>query len=238
MVKEELPILKSTFLPLFTRLGILFMIIVAVTSVSRLQLGYSQPSILEEAVIELASAPSLPPTDVFKKPTPISQEIILETGENPIVKVGSEGLSSFCEGITEAWKLVPNPDVEGQYIVCNSQNGKMATVEQLNVAQNNYRKNNSLNALSINNDLCKIAAERAREIAGNFSHDGFEAAVERSGIQKSAVGENIASGPLTAVQFVEWSWDKSPGHRANMLGDWLEGCAGVFDRFAVFIFAK
>ena len=54
----------------------------------------------------------------------------------------------------------------------------------------------------------------------------------------SQARKNIASGPLTAVQFVEWSWDKSPGHRTNMLSDWNEGCGGVFDRFAVFIFAK
>ena len=144
----------------------------------------------------------------------------------------------LCKGVTEPWKLVPDPQKEGQYIICNSQTGnQMATADELNVALNNYRVSHGLNALTIDDTLCSIAKERAREISQNFSHDGFEAAVERHNLQKSA-GENIASGPLTAVQFVEWSWDKSPGHKANMLSDWNEGCGGVFDRFAVFIFAK
>ena len=144
----------------------------------------------------------------------------------------------LCTGVTEPWKLVPDPEKEGQYIICNTQTGnKMATADELNVALNNYRVAHGLNALKIDGTLCAIAGERARDISQNFSHDGFEAAAERHNLQKSA-GENIASGPLTAVQFVEWSWDKSPGHRANMLSDWNEGCGGVFDRFAVFIFAK
>jgi len=144
----------------------------------------------------------------------------------------------LCKGVTEPWKLVPDPEKEGQFIICNSQTGnQMGTASELNVALNNYRVAHQLNALTIDNTLCSIAAERAVEISQNFSHDGFEAAVERHNLQKSA-GENIASGPLTAVQFVEWSWDKSPGHKANMLSDWNEGCGGVFDRFAVFIFAE
>lgn len=145
----------------------------------------------------------------------------------------------LCRGVTESWKLVPDPEVEGQYIICNAGGqSQMATVDELNIAINNYRASNSLNRLNISGDLCTIATERAREISVNFSHDGFENAVERSGIEKNAVGENIASGPLSAVQFVEWSWDKSPGHRANMLGDWSEGCGGVYARFAVYIFAR
>jgi len=113
----------------------------------------------------------------------------------------------------------------------------MATASELNSTLNNYRVAHGLNSLTIDATLCAIAQERAVEITQNFSHDGFEAAVKRHNLQKSS-GENIASGPLTAVQFVEWSWDKSPGHKANMLADWTEGCGGVNGRFAVFIFAK
>ena len=144
----------------------------------------------------------------------------------------------LCKDVTELWKLVPDPEKEGQFIICNSQTGsQMGTVSELNAALNNYRVAHQLNALTIDNTLCSIAAGRAVEISQNFSHDGFEAAVGRHNLQKS-VGENIASGPLTSVQFVEWSWDKSPGHKDNMLADWNEGCGGVFDWFAVFIFAK
>jgi len=152
--------------------------------------------------------------------------------------VQSKNSNPLCNGVTELWKLVPDPEKEGQYIICNTEkSNQMATADELNSALNNYRVSHGLNALRIDGTLCAIAGERAREISQNFSHDGFEAAVERHNLEKSA-GENIASGPLTAVQFVEWSWDKSAGHRANMLSDWTEGCGGVFDRFAVFIFAK
>lgn len=134
---------------------------------------------------------------------------------------------------------MPNPShEEGQYIICNTVSETMSTVEELNKAQNQYRRDHDLNTLSINDDLCKVADQRAKEIAGNFSHEGFEVAIDRNNIQKSAVGENIASGPLSGAHFVEWSWDKSPGHRENMLRGWSDGCGGVYDRFAVFIFAK
>ena len=152
--------------------------------------------------------------------------------------VQNKNSNPLCKGVTEPWKLVPDPEKEGQFIICNSETGnKMATADELNSTLNNYRVAHGLNALRIDGTLCAIAGERAREISQNFSHDGFEAAVEKHNLQKSA-GENIASGPLTAVQFVEWSWDKSPGHKANMLSDWTEGCGGVFDRFAVYVFAK
>lgn len=143
-----------------------------------------------------------------------------------------------CKGITGPWKLVPDPQKEGQYIICNTEtSNRMATADELNSALNNYRVSHGLNSLKIDGTLCAIAGDRAREVSQNFSHEGFEAATERHNLQKSA-GENIASGPLTAVQFVEWSWDKSPGHKANMLVDWDVGCGGVFDRFAVYIFAQ
>ena len=164
--------------------------------------------------------------------TPQVQEENKQKSPSPKPKLPGKPQTQFvqksghplCEGITEPWKLVPDPEKEGQYIICNSQTGnQMATADELNSVLNNYRVTHGLNALGIDGTLCAIAAERAREISQNFSHDGFEAAAERHNLQKSA-GENIASGPLTAVQFVEWSWDKSPGHKANMLADWTEGC--------------
>ncbi|OGD89825.1 hypothetical protein A2W45_04135 [Candidatus Curtissbacteria bacterium RIFCSPHIGHO2_12_41_11] len=173
---------------------------------------------------ENSQKPEIPKPKLPGKP---QTQIVQNKNSNPL-----------CKGVTEPWKLVPDPGKEGQFIICNSQTGnKMATADELNSALNNYRVAHGFNALRIDGTLCAIAGERAREISQNFSHDGFKAAVERHNLQKSA-GENIASGPLTAVQFVEWSWDKSPGHRQNMLSDWTEGCGGVFDRFAVYVFAK
>lgn len=227
------------------RLTLMLVIFFVFPSISTLQLGITQPQLYERSIIEI----DLPIEENSDVTVPAQKNKDLKVDDNgdvvldresvkPAAKVDSVQVNSLCDGIAEKWKLVPNPEVSGQYIICNSDSGEMASVSELNSAQNNYRVTHGLNALSINGDLCKIAGERAVEVAGNFSHSGFEAAVDRSGIERSSVGENIASGPLTAVQFVEWSWDKSPGHRANMLGDWVEGCGGVHDRFAVFIFAK
>lgn len=163
-----------------------------------------------------------------------------ETGEQQkSADSGVKGRSNpLCRGVSESWKMIPDPNHAGQYIICNTESEKMTTVDELNRAQNNYRGEHGLNQLNINGQLCKIAANRAAEIAKDFSHGGFESAVKGSGLGKSSYGENIASGPLSGVHFVEWSWDKSPGHRENMLGDWTDGCGGVFDKYAVFLFAK
>ena len=224
-----------------SKLFLIISVFLIIPSVGNLRLGYSQPLNWEKAIIEvsLPSPTPKPKEEVTETPIAGNKDFILDAQEeNPEVKLDSKKLSTLCKDVNESWKLVPNPDVDGQYIICNSGSGEMATAGELNSAQNNYRVNNGLNALTIDGQLCSIAAERAKEVADNFSHDGFEAVVDRHNLQKNAVGENIASGPLTAVQFVEWSWNMSPGHRENMLGDWSEGCGGVYDRFAVFIFAK
>ena len=199
--------------------------------VKNLQIMNLWPADSGNVIIEISS-----PSPTGKAVEGDSEKKVVATAGGGVSKKPSS--HPLCKGVTEPWKLVADPDHAGQYVICNTTTEAMTTVEELNMAQNQYRRDHGLNALNINAGLCKVAAERAREIAANFSHDGFEAAVERNNIDRSAVGENIASGPLTGAHFIEWSWDKSPGHRENMLRDWTEGCGGVYDRFAVFIFAK
>lgn len=146
--------------------------------------------------------------------------------------------STLCKGVEDDWKMIPDPSHEGLYVICNTTSEKMTSVGELNNAQNNYRVEHGLNSLNINSKLCEIAASRAVDVSKGFSHDGFKSAVEGSGLEKTSYGENIASGPLSGVHFVEWSWDKSSGHKANMLGDWTDGCGGVSGKYAVFLFAK
>jgi len=211
-----------------------FVILFAFISISLAFLGLaSNFKIIQEESLQKAEATQVQEENSQKLESPKPK-----LPGKPQTQIVQNNNSPLCKGVTESWKLVPDPEKEGQFIICNSQTGnKMANADELNSALNNYRVAHGLNALKIDGTLCAIAGERAREISQNFSHDGFEAAAERHNLQKSA-GENIVSGPLTAVQFVEWSWDKSPGHRANMLSDWNEGCGGVFDRFAVYVFAK
>ena len=182
-------------------------------------------------ITRVESSPQASPSPQARKPSQ-SPATVTET------RIAAKSNNPLCKGVKDYWVLVPDPAHEGQYVICNTVADRMTTVDELNQAQNDYRRDHTLNTLNINQDLCTVAAERAREISTNFSHDGFEAAVERHSINKSSVGENIASGPLLGIHFVQWAWDKSPGHRENMLRDWSEGCGGVYDRFAVFIFAK
>ncbi len=160
-------------------------------------------------------------------PTPSPQTQGAKTSNNPL-----------CRGVSGEWKMIPEPGREGMYVICNIVEEKVGTSDELNAALNNYRKEHGLGTLFINSGLCKVAGERAHEILINFSHDGFEAATKRSGVNARAFGENIASGALSATKFVEWSWDRSPGHKANMLGDWTDGCGAIWDKYAVFLFAK
>ena len=164
--------------------------------------------------------------------------------ESPAARLASSqtkilvSANPLCKGIVDPWTLVPDPSHEGEYVICNVVPEKMTTVGELNSAQNEYRRDQGLNTLGIDAALCTVASQRAKDISTNFSHDGFEAAIDRNGVNRSAIGENIASGPLSGVHFVQWAWDRSPGHRENMLRDWSVGCGGVYGKFAVFIFAK
>jgi len=230
--------------PQILRLFLMLLIFVSLPTFSNYRVSNSQPNAIGNDLVEInlpSPVPSLTPqaVQINEEINIIEQEIInVDIRGESIENIGNKDYSHLCEGISEAWKLVPNPDQDGQFIVCNSETGEMSGVGDLNNAQNNYRVSNGLNNLTINNELCAVAAERAVEVASNFSHDGFESAIDRHNLQFNSIGENIASGPLTATQLVQWSWDKSPGHRENMLGDWSDGCGGIHDIYAVFVFAK
>ena len=231
------------FVNFFSRCVFYFQLILLLTLVLTFSLGsilrraelYKNLPLVHEAAVFSLSLPSPKPSALL--PTNIASKSVEKIPVEKKVLSGSTS-SQLCQGKKDAWTLVPNPGQEGLYTICNVTVEKMATVSELNAAQNSYRVEHGLGNLNINSKLCEVAAGRAAEVSKNFSHDGFKSAVEGSGLGKSSYGENIASGPLSGVHFVEWSWDKSPGHRANMLEDWTEGCAGVSGKYAVFLFAK
>lgn len=141
----------------------------------------------------------------------------------------------------ENYKLRPDPEKPGFFIMDNAPKEKMTTVEELNLAMNNYRKAHGLNELNINNELCKFADQRAREISNNFSHDGFNFHLINGDYTNSgftSFGENIWQGYFSGVHIVEYAWDKSEGHRQAQLDNWSSGCAGVYDKYVSFIFAR
>src|SRR5450432_1001900 len=88
---------------------------------------------------------------------------------------------------------------------------------------NEDRKQHGLAILQINSMESSLAARHSHDMASGkvkFGHDGFNARART--IQKSLgsmeVGENVASGPMTAREVVD-GWLKSTGHKKNIEGD-------------------
>ena len=78
-----------------------------------------------------------------------------------------------------------------------------------------------LEELELDPALCAAAQVRAEECVGSFSHtrpDGssYRTALSEQGVEKSYVGENVATGYPDARRVGE-GWMKSEGHRANIL---------------------
>lgn len=92
---------------------------------------------------------------------------------------------------------------------------------------NNYRSQNGLGALTISTNLNRGAAWMAEDLAVNnyFAHTD---SLGRSAYQRaidcgypSGAGENLAAGGAWAsAQAAFTAWQNSPGHNANMLGQY------------------
>lgn len=88
---------------------------------------------------------------------------------------------------------------------------------------NEFRKQNGLKALALDNNLGKAARQYSQTMAAGdfFAHQGKDGSspadrAKRAGYETGFVGENIAAGYRTPEDVVN-GWIKSPGHRANML---------------------
>jgi len=101
------------------------------------------------------------------------------------------------------------------------------------------RKSKGLKPLKINEVESAIAAQHSRDMASGrtpFGHEGLEARAKKIRKQLGSitmVGENVASGPMTAKEAVE-GWLQSPGHKRNIEGDftltgigWAKGKKGM-----------
>ncbi|MBR5089523.1 MAG: chitobiase/beta-hexosaminidase C-terminal domain-containing protein, partial [Ruminiclostridium sp.] len=96
-----------------------------------------------------------------------------------------------------------------------------ADVQTVFELMNKERKNSGIAALKLDDDLCKIARTRAKEISEVFSHnrpDGSSCftALDESGFLYFAAGENIAVGQTSAADVMD-NWMNSSGHKANIL---------------------
>jgi uncharacterized protein YkwD len=84
-----------------------------------------------------------------------------------------------------------------------------------------YRGNNGLNAVTLDPELMKLAADQARTMAAKdkLDHDvgrPFQDRIQRSGFDATVAVENIGAGYHTLAEAFS-GWRDSPPHRANML---------------------
>jgi len=100
---------------------------------------------------------------------------------------------------------------------------------------NEDRKEHNLPPLQINELESSLALNHSQDMASGkvkFGHDGFNTRARK--IQKSLgsteIGENVASGPMTAHEVVD-GWLKSPGHKKNIEGHFtLTGIGWASDK--------
>jgi uncharacterized protein YkwD len=90
---------------------------------------------------------------------------------------------------------------------------------------NDDRKQHDLPPLQLNVMESSLALKHSQDMASGkvkFGHDGFNSRAKS--IQKSVgaveVGENVASGPMSAREVVD-GWLNSPGHKKNIEGNFI-----------------
>ncbi|MGN6295030.1 MAG: CAP domain-containing protein [Chitinophagaceae bacterium] len=88
---------------------------------------------------------------------------------------------------------------------------------------NDLRRSKGLPALEMKDGLNKLAQEHSSNMAKGktgFGHDGFmqrQQAAHKFFSTVNAFAENVAYGAKTGKEVVK-GWQRSPGHRRNMLG--------------------
>ncbi|MBD2729419.1 CAP domain-containing protein [Nostoc sp. FACHB-892] len=127
----------------------------------------------------------------------------------------------------------PNPEPVSNNTIQVAASSNNAAVEQSVFNQiNNYRVSQGLPALTRNSAIDNQARIHSQNMANgkvSFGHTGFSQRVKAIGISYSSAAENVAynqgySDPATqAVQ----GWLKSPGHLANIKGNFEKTGIGV-----------
>ena len=101
-------------------------------------------------------------------------------------------------------------------------------------AINDYREENGLHRLVLDEELCKLAYIRAREqeqFEGHTRPNGkpFYSIVDEYGYERYGCGENIVIGPNTNCEKVMDCWINSPTHNENMLkSKWIVAGIALF----------
>ncbi|MEH2238639.1 CAP domain-containing protein [Nostoc sp.] len=152
-----------------------------------------------------------------------------------IVALGTIVLSSgaIATPVTNPTFTPQQSDVLNNTVYMAASSINIAALEQSVFNQiNNYRVSQGLPALTRNSAIDNQARIHSQNMANGtvtFGHTGFSERIRAIGISYRAAGENVAynqgySDPATiAVQ----GWLKSPGHLANIKGNYDKTGIGV-----------
>jgi uncharacterized protein YkwD len=88
---------------------------------------------------------------------------------------------------------------------------------------NDDRKQHNLSPLQLNVMESSLASKHSQDMATGrvkFGHDGFNGRAKaiQKALGSTEIGENVASGPMTAREVVD-GWLNSPGHKKNIEGN-------------------
>lgn len=101
---------------------------------------------------------------------------------------------------------------------------------------NNYRASLGLIGFQTDSYTCNFAALRAKEISGNFNHDGFTDRLNNNTLPfpaYSSIVENIAMNSDYKNVFA--AWKNSSGHDANLKKNTTFACVGDYGDYYVFV---
>ncbi len=97
---------------------------------------------------------------------------------------------------------------------------------------NTFRKSKGMNTLEMRGDLNELAKKHSEDMAKGrvgFGHAGFGkrfAKAEKKIRNFHGFAENVAYGAISGKQVV-MMWEKSPGHRRNLLGPYKYAGIGI-----------
>ena len=137
---------------------------------------------------------------------------------------------------------------EHLYQINVGQDPMMSTNEELFGALNTYRELHGVPALQMNDDLCRFAELRIKQLIdlGRLdSHKGFKEYLDSEENWKNlpgliSIGENNSIGyRLTGTHLIEWIFDADEEHRSNQLdARWNQGCVRIQGTIVEVLFGK
>lgn len=152
------------------------------------------------------------------KPQPTATSTPIKSGTSPSSKPPQLPTSTpkptLAATATPKPSLTPSPVTSAVVVEPPVATGSF--ISQINA----YRASNGLSPVSSNNETCSFASIRAKEIASDFSHNGFTNRINNKSLPYSSyhdVTENIAMNSDSS-QIVAM-WINSPGHAENMRKD-------------------